>query len=117
LRGSDGGDGSAGGAGGNAGGAGSAGGAGGIDGGDGSEGGNDGVGGGGGGEMGGGRAVAAGSRALKTSAAVPPSPMPTTARKAMKMLSRWDWQRRPGPQRGESSEGFLARFLGERGVP
>jgi len=43
--------------------------------------------------------------------------MPTTARKAMKMLSRWGWQRRPGPQRGESSEGFLARFLGERGVP
>ena len=44
-------------------------------------------------------------------------PMPTTARKAMKMLSRWGWQRRPGPESGESSEGFLARFLGERCMP
>ena len=67
--------------------------------------------------MGGGRATTAGSGDLKTSTAAPPPPTPTTARKAMKMLSRWGWQRRPGPQRGESSEGFLARFLGERGVP
>jgi len=43
--------------------------------------------------------------------------MPTTARKAMKMLSWWGWQRRPRPKRGESSEGFLARFLGEKCVP
>ena len=34
----------------------------------------------------------------------------------MKMLSRWGWQRRPGPESGESSA-VLARFLGERYVP
>ena len=41
--------------------------------------------------------------------------MPTAARKAMKMLSRSRWG--SGPERGESSEGFSARFLSERGVP